>query len=247
MSLVESTAAFFQRCDEITSDGSLRVALDAQEIKNYSAMAYTMGTPQLPLGWAIQLAGSESVWGKPTVGQISAIRRIHFESTTLVVSTIKDKVTSDGAEKGNATKRIPLAEKKQRREDQLARLSGITMTGELDPSHMLLDLANQIHESGVIVWLAPSKCSKRDDEVQMSLKDSKSSVQVENAQLKVGQALPCQRAHWDTELKFQCPWCAVDWRLISAEYLAGMCTSIGWTTCWTSWGAQWTQDFRASR
>ncbi|CAL1142042.1 unnamed protein product [Cladocopium goreaui] len=36
MSLVESTAAFYQRCDEITSDGSLRVALDAQEIKNHS-------------------------------------------------------------------------------------------------------------------------------------------------------------------------------------------------------------------
>ena len=49
-----------------------------------------------------------------------------------------------------------------------------------------LDLANQIHELGVIVWLAPSKCSTRDDEVQMALKDSKSSVQVENSQLKVG-------------------------------------------------------------
>ena len=48
MSLVESTAAFFQRCDEITSDGSLRVALDTQEIKNHSAMAFTMGTPQMP-------------------------------------------------------------------------------------------------------------------------------------------------------------------------------------------------------
>ena len=206
MSLVESTAAFFQRCDEITSDGSLRVALDAQEIKNHSAMAFTMGTPQMPPSDEQFNLLAQRVFGaNPTVGQMSAIRRIHFESTMLVVSTIKEKVTSDGAEKGDATKRIPLAEKKQRREDQLARLSGITMTGELDPSHMLLDLANQIHESGVIVWLAPSKCSKRDDEVQMSLKDSKSSVQVENSQLKVGPSIATPEAHWDTELKFQ--WC----------------------------------------
>ena len=148
-------------------------------------------TSDAPFGWAIQLAGSESVWANPTVGQMSTIRRIHFKSTTLVVSTIKEKVTSDGAEKGNPTKRIPLAEKKQHREDQLARLSGITMTGELDPSHMLLDLANQIHESGVIVWLVPSKCSKRDDEVQMSLKDSKSLVQVENSQLNESWAKHC--------------------------------------------------------
>ena len=60
----------------------------------------------------------------PNVGQMSSIRRIHFESTTLVISTIREKVASDGAEKGDATRKVPLAEKKQRREDQLARLSG---------------------------------------------------------------------------------------------------------------------------
>ena len=103
-----------------------------------------------------------------------------------MISTIREKVTSEGAEKGDTTKKIPLAEKKQRRDDQLARLNGISMVGELDPSHALLDLANQMLESGVIIWLAPSKCSKRDDEVQMSLKDSKTSVQVENSQLRVG-------------------------------------------------------------
>ena len=122
----------------------------------------------------------------PNVGQMSAIRRIHFESTTLVISTIRERVTSEGADKGEVAKRIPLAEKKQRREDQLARLNGITMTGELDPSHSLLDLANQMNETGIIVWLAPSKCSKRDDEVQLGLKDNKSAVQIENSQLKVG-------------------------------------------------------------
>ena len=60
-------------------------------------------------------------------------------------------------------------------------------------------------ESGAIVWLAPSKCSKRDDEVQQALKDSKSSVQVENAQLKVGPSTDTVEAEWNSELKFQ--WC----------------------------------------
>ena len=206
MSLAESTAAFFQRCDEISPDGALKAALDAQEIKTHSAMAFTMGTPQMPpTDEQFNLLAQRVFGAAPNVGQMSSIRRIHFESTTLVISTIREKVTSDGAEKGDATKKVPLAEKKQRREDQLARLSGITMTGELDPSHALLDLANQMHESGVIVWLAPSKCSKRDDEVQMSLKDSKSSVQVENSQLKVGPSVEVPEADWNTELKFQ--WC----------------------------------------
>ena len=56
-----------------------------------------------------------------------------------------------------------------------------------------------------------SKCSKRDDEVQMSLKDSKSSVQVENSQLKVGPSVEVPEADWNTELKFQ--WCMMRRRL----------------------------------
>ncbi|CAL1127471.1 unnamed protein product [Cladocopium goreaui] len=177
MSLIESAAAFRQRCDEITTDGSLRVALDGQAIRTHSAMAFTMGTPQMTPTEDQFGALAQRVFGvAPSVGQMSAIRRVHFESTTLVISTIREKVTSEGAEKGDTTKKIPLAEKKQRRDDQLARLNGISMVGELDPSHALLDLANQMLESGVIIWLAPSKCSKRDDE-----------------------------AEWNSELKYQ--WC----------------------------------------
>eukprot|EP00435_Cladocopium_sp_Y103_P039314 s106_g10.t1 len=206
MSLIESIAAFRQRCDEIISDGSLRQSLDAQEIRSHSAMAFAMGTPQMTPTEDQFNALARRVFGAGvSVGQMSAIRRLHFESTTLVISTIKERVTSDSADKADAAKKIPLAEKKQRRDDQLARLGGIAMVGELDPSHSLLDLANQMHESGSIVWLAPSKCSKRDDEVQMSLKDSKSSVQVENSQLKVGPSTDTVEAEWNSELKYQ--WC----------------------------------------
>eukprot|EP00435_Cladocopium_sp_Y103_P059485 s1087_g21.t1 len=206
MSLIESTAAFHQRCDEISSDGSLRTALDGQEIRSHSAMAFAMWTPQMtPTEDQFNVLARRIFGAAVSVGQVAAIRRIHFESTTLVISSIKERVSSEGAERGEAVKRLPQAEKKQRREDQLRRLGGIAMVGELDPSHALLDLANQMLESGSIVWLAPSKCSKRDDEVQMSLKDSKASVQVENSQLKVGPSADSVEAEWNSELKYQ--WC----------------------------------------
>ena len=206
MSLIESTAAFFQRCDEITSDGSLRVALDAQEIRSHSAMSFAMGTPQMtPTEDQFKALAERVFGGGVNVGQTSAIRRIHFESTTLVISSIKERVTSEGADKSDTARKIPQAEKRQRREEQLRRLGGIAMVGELDPSHALLDLANHMLDTGAIVWIAPSKCSKRDDEVQMSLKDSKSSVQVENSQLKVGPSTDTVVAEWNSELKYQ--WC----------------------------------------
>ena len=206
MSLVESTAAFNQRCDEIVEDGSLRTSLDAQGIRSHSAMAFSMGTPQMTPTEEQFVALAQRIFGAGySVGQMSALRRLHFESTTLVISMVRESVTSDSADKGDAARKIPLAEKRQRKEDQMARLTGISMVGELDPSHALLDLANQMLESGAIVWLAPSKCSKRDDEVQQALKDSKSSVQVENAQLKVGPSTDTVEAEWNSELKFQ--WC----------------------------------------
>ena len=206
MSLVESTAAFNQRCDEIVEDGSLRTSLDAQGIRSHSAMAFSMGTPQMTPTEEQFVALAQRIFGAGySVGQMSALRRLHFESTTLVISMVRERVTNDSADKGDAARKIPLAEKRQRKEDQMARLTGISMVGELDPSHALLDLANQMLESGAIVWLAPSKCSKRDDEVQQVLKDSKSSVQVENAQLKVGPSTDTVEAEWNSELKFQ--WC----------------------------------------
>ena len=206
MSLIESSAAFFQRCDEITGDGSLGLALDAQEIRSHSSMSFAMGTPQMTPTEDQFKALAERVFGAGvSVGQMSAIRRIHFESTTLVISSIKERVTSEGADKGDVARKIPQAEKRQGREEQMARLRGISMVGELDPSHALLDLANHMLETGAIMWVAPSKCSKRDDEVQMSLKDSKSSIQVENSQLKVGPSSDAVVAEWNSELKYQ--WC----------------------------------------
>ena len=128
MSLVESTAAFKQRCDEIVADGSLKEALDAQDIKTHSSMAFSMGTPQMtPTDDQFDALARRVYRAAPNVGQMSAIRRIHFESTTLVIYTIREKVTSDGTERGDSAKKVPLAEKKQRREDQLARLSGVSM------------------------------------------------------------------------------------------------------------------------
>ena len=83
-------------------------------------------------------------------------------------------------------RRMPAAEKRARLESQQSRLSGISITGELEPSYQLLDAANQIHETGVLLWLPPSKCSKRETEIAAGLKEKSSTIQVENNVIKVG-------------------------------------------------------------
>eukprot|EP00435_Cladocopium_sp_Y103_P044661 s357_g12.t1 len=102
---------------------------------------------------------------------------------------------------GSLVKKLPAAEKQSRFEKQQARLTGIKMVGELAPSHQLLDLANTVVESGAIIWIAPSRCSKRDDEIHANIKPGSSTVQVENATLKLSQVPVSTSADLGTDLK----------------------------------------------
>ena len=112
---------------------------------------------------------------------------------------------SEAADKADSVKRIPIAEKKHRLEQQERRLAGVAISGELEPSHQLLDLTNNIIETGAIVWIAPSRCTKRSDEVQLAIRDKPSSVQIENQQLKVAQVPDEFKADYGSEIKLQ--WC----------------------------------------
>jgi hypothetical protein len=206
MALVESNAAFLQRCNEIHATGNFSNALAAQNIGTFSAMAFSLGTPQTPptdqqfdnLAVAVFGAGF-------TLGQTSMLRRLHFEATTLMIASVKQRVDGEAAEKADSVKKIPIAEKRFRLEQQEQRLAGINISGELEPSHQLVDLANNILETGSLVWIAPSRCTKRSDEVQLAIRERPSAVQVENHQLKVAQTLDEFKADHGSEIKLQ--WC----------------------------------------
>ena len=65
-----------------------------------------------------------------------------------MIASVKQKVDSEAADKVDSVKRIPIAEKKHRLEQQERRLAGVSISGELEPSHQLLDLTNNIIETG---------------------------------------------------------------------------------------------------
>ena len=206
MALVESNAAFIQRCGEIDATGNFGTALGAQNIDSFSSMAFSMGTPQTAPTDQQFTALATAVFGAGfTLGQTAMLRRLHFESTTLMIAAVRQKVDSEAADKAESVKKIPIAEKRYRLEQQERRLTGIVISGELEPSHQLLDLTNKILETGSIVWVAPSRCTKRSDEVQLAIKDRPSSVQIENQQLKVAQLGEDFKADYGSEIKLQ--WC----------------------------------------
>ena len=112
MALTESQAAFEQRCDEIVGDGTLKAALVGAGVSTYSLLAFSIGTPQTPPtdDQFDNLAGR--VFGRGfTIGQQSILRRLHFEATTLVVASLKERVTQDAADP-SSLKKLPVAEKR---------------------------------------------------------------------------------------------------------------------------------------
>ena len=205
MALTESQAAFEQRCDEIVGDGTLKTALVGAGVSTYSLLAFSIGTPQTPPTDDQFDNLATRIFGRGfTIGQQSILRRLHFEATTLVVASLKERVTQDAMDP-SSLKKLPVAEKRARQAQQETRLGGVNIEGELAPSFHLIDLANQILENGAIVWIAPSSCSKRDDEVQLAAKERKSTVQVENAQLTIASSSTEVAADTGSELKIQ--WC----------------------------------------
>ena len=112
----------------------------------------------------------------------SSFRRLHFESSTLVVAQLKARVTG---EQDEGKQKLPIVEKQARLADQKRRLQGIDIDGELEPSYHLVDAVNAMIETSSVLWIAPSKATSRDQEIQHGSKSLPSVVQLEQHTLKL--------------------------------------------------------------
>ena len=203
--IIESEAAFERRCLEVNGDGALLAELAGQGVKTFRSLAFALGTPQTPPAEESFKDLTRKVYGndEPTVGELSSVRQLHFEASTLVIQTYRDMVSHDSTD-GAPLRKLPLPEKRARKEAQQARLAGIDMDGELDPAYQLIDACNHQLENAVIYWLAPSKCPKREVEVIAGFKEKPSTLQVENNTVKIGH--PGATVECDTSDSLRCQW-----------------------------------------
>ncbi|CAL1136347.1 unnamed protein product [Cladocopium goreaui] len=128
MSLIDSKAAFQQRCGELsTTTISLFDQLAAQNISSFSELAFECGTPNRPPSDEEFKALADSVLGGgASAGQTGLLRRLHFEAATLVLSQLKTAVTSETSE---GIKKLPFAEKQARYARVKASVSGFLIQG----------------------------------------------------------------------------------------------------------------------
>eukprot|EP00435_Cladocopium_sp_Y103_P033307 s2858_g8.t1 len=159
-----------------------------------------------------------------TAGQLSLLRRLHFEAATFVLSQLKSAVSSDATD---GVKKLPYAEKMARYTKVKETIKGFLIQGETEPSHSLVDKCQVMFDTNAVVWLAPSVCTKRDLEVWAAPKDSQQMLKIESQTLKVSAEGPqLGDADHGSEIKLQ--WC---WqrRGVAVE----MCEVLSWTVSQT--------------
>ncbi|CAE7390763.1 unnamed protein product, partial [Symbiodinium pilosum] len=168
MSLVDSEASFKSRCIAVGGNEDLWNSLKRHNIKTFADLSFACGTPQAPPSDDAFRLFSEDIFGAgPTLGQTSKLRRLHFEAGAVIVAHLRQQVTGDSAE---APKRLPMAEKEARYLDIKTRLPGLVLEDELLPSHELVDAVAHMVEANHLTWFAPSRCTKREQELRIGVK-----------------------------------------------------------------------------
>ena len=202
MSLADSVAAFEQHCRKISPDGHLHGLLTRQNITNLSSLAFAVGTPQSPPSddQFKEFATGINNDTEMTFGELAQLRRLHFEASAIVMAELKSKATDTT---GDGGRKLPVAEKNARLLEQEGRLPGLRIRGEMQPSFALIDLAAQMKETNCITWIPPSKCSKRDSEVQNSVKEKPAVLSLEQQMVKLTSAEDHIVVDTSTDLQLQ--------------------------------------------
>ena len=102
-------------------------------------------------------------------GTLSALRRLWFEANAMAISEVKSRYEKT---EDSLPKKLPLPEREHRRLTQQTTLAGIKIQGNLEPAHMLVDMAMTMKEEDVVRYIDPSVCVSREMEVKGIRKES---------------------------------------------------------------------------
>ena len=182
--IVGSRLLFFWRYDEpreISLARRVSDALKAKGVTTLAQLAFCVGQPGQVLAQADFDTWSESILANLTVGEKASLRRLILEAQTMLVASLKDMAEpSESA----APKKVGVAERNARMDQLRTQLAGVSLTGQLEPSHALLDLAVQQWENRCLKYVGPEKCHSREDEVQ-NAKPITTSLSLEGGKLKI--------------------------------------------------------------
>ena len=162
-SLIDSEATFIQQAEECGISEPWVTALKNNAVATFAKLSFAITSPGT-------VATDEQVTRflntiRPsvvaTIADFAAFKRVLFESQTLMIHRFKSAAKGDDA----APKRMSAPERDARLTRQWDRLSGLDISGPLEPAHGLYDLCAQMVERNEVAYINPSKCLSRQQEL----------------------------------------------------------------------------------
>ena len=181
VSVLDSEAHFERKAKEAGITDPNVVVLKNRGFKTLSQVAYMVSQPGVPMPESDFATFCSTHFASFSIGEISSLRRLIFESQTLTVASLRLQVSDPDA---SSKQKMPEAERDVRLENLKRSLPGITIEGHLEPARCLLDAAARIEASNQIVYLAPEKCVSRLFEVAQA-KPTTKQIDVEASKLVI--------------------------------------------------------------
>ena len=128
------------------------------------------------------------------------LRRLFFEAYTLAALDVQRRASP--TEDMEKPKKLPAPERLSRLRVLKARLKGLVIAEELEPSDALIDKFNAQKEDGNLRFVPWSELTRRDDEIK-SVKKTKSFETDSSGRLKVGEEQVEAPADTATDLKLK--------------------------------------------
>ena len=169
MSGLESGALFKERALSFGLDEATLNRLIARGYDTFGKLAFCSAYRPGQSDEAPLMTALANILGRNVDdGEAPALRRLHFEASTLVMSDMKNRV-----ERTDTTepRRLPMAERTSRLEKQRNDLVGVVINQDNEPSHSLVDKIFQQLDDGCVVWIPWEQLSSRAKETQSAKKD----------------------------------------------------------------------------
>jgi hypothetical protein len=114
------------------------------------------------------------LFGNANAPEKPIVRRLFFEAYTMAAADIQRRTSRPDEE--DKPKRIPIAERAERFSKLERELAGLKLSGELEPSNLLVDKFVEMEDSGELRYVRWEECTKRLQDTSWQLPQLKLEV-----------------------------------------------------------------------
>eukprot|EP00435_Cladocopium_sp_Y103_P000568 s580_g1.t1 len=168
-SLIDSSAQFESQLKDAGLSVAFVESLKRHGVRTLGQLAFAVGQPGQPiLDNSVEQLAQNALGRAPTLQETACVKRAAFEAQIYLTATLRQAV--DRSE-DSMPRKIPFAERQTRMDALKLGLAGLSVTGEHEPDHSLLDRACGMYEANSLKYLDLASCVSRALESQGNNKE----------------------------------------------------------------------------